>query len=839
MPIKDDDIRELVNLEKGLLRDDINLRGTALNNLHIGQEKYKGLTDGNKYEFYQNIILPALKKGRVAIIEDPNVKGKRSNVFVFYSDLGNYSLPAKDVEDVYGHLIRDYFSENLENILTYYSDKRPDISYIVNTVKEHVSKRSDISSEEAEELLISGYIHEALMEFVFQNYRIQTSDLRGTKYAEFMENKIKLLKRELRKNPDLKDKFELLQRVILQENKDIPNFDYIFIKDYGDTGLIEFDRMYNSGIFKDMPEGQIVNLIGNFLDDEQFFKAIGPARLKTYISQLSKSSDSSKRELRYVLSHVPKNFILSNLLFTGELSIKEVQKNVDIQKSDIFALEQSMMALFLEKYKKEFGITDTDILNEYGKSLTGRDIIFLSRIVGTLPPERLIELSVNKSLEITGPERAITRDMFLDFYKAETLLDIKNRNKLSDEFARLFNENVIAGLDKDVAEEYFYNLVDDLKELSDSGIEFKNNLFDFYKLNILDGKYVKEFFDDEFLERTELDEKTLIKLFNDGIAPLDSIQKDMSKEELFKLIEQGLSPEALKSLSEEELADALIDEKVSFEDLMKVYLETDQISLETLKILIELAEVKEELSVYIDDNSRVEKVEELFSKLIISFQELTDLKDKQIIDEDTYNRLKETVDAKKFYEELEQTRVIHLDAQSDEVEVSHTGSRIKGSRKKQSNTDFELEADMIKELLYVEDIEKAAVIENKDDRGNTTSLDGYRVIPVEKYGLVILEKFEAENAMFIMPYQQAAFFFDKTNPQSKRKRVIREDMSQVKVVVHSANFAKNALDAVCELSDSARQELKPKRRYIEEARLYIDTMREKYDENKKRNERGE
>jgi len=838
--ISDEDIKKLMDFNRlKLSAEKMDYKGLPLDKLSVEEDVYRNLTDANKFAFYTNVLFPAFKKGNLSVVNQKDAKGKMKEYFVIYTnpenpDAKRYSMESKMLYDTYGHMLEEYLGEHINNLKTYYSDERPDVSSIIKALNEHLPEAEKYYGEDDEELMMTGFIHQCIVDIIYQNYTVETSDLEETKFGKIMKENLNEFKRMLSKNEDLREKFLILPEELLRE-MDLPVFKYLFLRDFSDTKLIDIDKLERKGILEDIKNEEMLDLLGPVFDKEQFCRIMGPIRLQDYISKLASSEDRyDKRDLKKVLENAPKGFILRDILFNRIVPINDLKRY--IQKSDVFALDTTYLMFVLDEYKKEFGITDTDILNEYGKRLGGQDIIHLLQI-GHVPIERMIELSINKSLEITDPEKVIPKEAFLELYNAEALLDMKNRNKINDKFIKLFNENIIEGLDDGAVKEYYSNFVDDLEYISGSNIEFKNNIFDFYNLNFLNGEHVANIIDEKYLNNIELDEEILIRLFNDKIISTDFIKNYLSVERILELVDNDLSIEALKILSEEELTDALLNGEISFESIMKVYLETDKISIEDLKILIELVEVEDDLALYINENSRIERIEELFSNYLIDFEGLNNLRKLGIIDEESYNKLKDVISANEFYNKLEDTRVIRLRAQTEDMEVAHTGSRIKRASKKQSNIDFDLEEDMLKTLLDISNIDDVPIIESIDDNGNYTSLNGYKAIPIRKHGLVILEKFEAENSMFVMPYQQAAYFLNETNSQSKRKRVIKE-MDQVKVIVHSANFAKNAMDAVCELSDSAREDLKPKRRYIKEAAEYIETMKEEYYKNKERR-RGE
>lgn len=136
-----------------------------------------------------------------------------------------------------------------------------------------------------------------------------------------------------------------------------------------------------------------------------------------------------------------------------------------------------------------------------------------------------------------------------------------------------------------------------------------------------------------------------------------------------------------------------------------------------------------------------------------------------------------------------------------------------------------------------EEIRNISIISSKDKSGLPTVLDGYQIISIQADGLVIFGKFDFTSPIYVMTYEEASYYLQSRDDVDAH--YIYDDLmyterlegnSQVCVVEHDENMGRNIIEAVCELSEVARERYSRENQYMEEVRYYIQAIDEKYAE---------
>lgn len=136
-----------------------------------------------------------------------------------------------------------------------------------------------------------------------------------------------------------------------------------------------------------------------------------------------------------------------------------------------------------------------------------------------------------------------------------------------------------------------------------------------------------------------------------------------------------------------------------------------------------------------------------------------------------------------------------------------------------------------------EEIRNISIISSKDKSGLPTVLDGYQIISIQADGLVIFGKFDFTSPIYVMTYEEASYYLQSRDDVDVHyiyddlmytKRL--EGNSQVCVVEHDENMGRNIIEAVCKLSEVARERYSRENQYMEEVRSYIRVIDEKYAE---------
>ena len=133
------------------------------------------------------------------------------------------------------------------------------------------------------------------------------------------------------------------------------------------------------------------------------------------------------------------------------------------------------------------------------------------------------------------------------------------------------------------------------------------------------------------------------------------------------------------------------------------------------------------------------------------------------------------------------------------------------------------------------EIEKISVIYSKGINGEATLLDGYHIISDKRDGLVIFGKFDYSSPIYVMTYEEAAYYL--RSKDGIDQYYIYEDLlfserlannEQIRVVEHDENMAKTIVQAMCELSEEARSRYIDDEQYMQEVLEYIKTIDENY-----------
>ncbi len=108
----------------------------------------------------------------------------------------------------------------------------------------------------------------------------------------------------------------------------------------------------------------------------------------------------------------------------------------------------------------EIRLSSNEIIQEYGKSLSGKEVIEKAEN-GEVPEEEVILISTRHSLEITDPNLAVDPKDLLDFYDAERLKHMQEEQTLTKEFANVYNENLVSTLSDEEKDDLYKGIISD------------------------------------------------------------------------------------------------------------------------------------------------------------------------------------------------------------------------------------------------------------------------------------------------------------------------------------------------------------------------------------------
>ncbi len=108
----------------------------------------------------------------------------------------------------------------------------------------------------------------------------------------------------------------------------------------------------------------------------------------------------------------------------------------------------------------EIRLSSNEIIQEYGKSLSGKEVIEKAEN-DEVPEEDVILISTRHSLEITDPNLAVDPKDLLDFYDAERLKHMQEEQTLTKEFANVYNENLVSTLSDEEKDDLYKEIISD------------------------------------------------------------------------------------------------------------------------------------------------------------------------------------------------------------------------------------------------------------------------------------------------------------------------------------------------------------------------------------------
>lgn len=626
-----------------------------------------------------------------------------------------------------------------------------------------------------------------------------------------------------------------------------------YFKHYSVKELIELS---DNGL---IPKEKIISYCG----EQQYSRSVLEAKSKLMIQTHSKEKNKAnvhhaQRELKKLMS-LPNSFpILADLYTNGVLETNDF-KDINISKSSIESLPENLLVHILNTdLAKYLNISSKELINLYGKTLSGDKCIYLAQNK-IITPEDLINTINMKSVPIVSPEFAIDPQALLNFYEPNILFDMYQKGNLTKDFTDTFSNKLLATLSKEEKENFEKELVRKTTELDKT--TSTETLFNYFKSGILSNNSLSLFMDsdkvvDMFVE-DKLEPNDLINLYNSGIITQNDLFDYFSIDEIIKNVSNGTFDEkALLAIPENQREQILItafkENKLSDEHFMQMFLEHNSISIDKLDTTLKDKKI-ENIADYINENTNPDRIKDLFLTYHISYEDLNILRSNNLLSDVNFKAFTSAIDKNKFYNDLKHSKLILHSVTTDEHYTNtgkyysrNFGNLENSSKVTKSKTNFKLEKEGLQLLLDTPNLENSSevpYISSTNQDGKPTSLDGYHCIPIYKYGLVIFEKFEPSNSLFIMPYQQADYFLhgnmnmldSSVDINSKNKKTLSQ-MSSVIVRQHTKHFFRNVLDSVIQLNPEAKNDLKPNGKYSPDAMFFINEMEKSYSENTKQYE---
>ena len=534
-----------------------------------------------------------------------------------------------------------------------------------------------------------------------------------------------------------------------------------------------------------------------------------------------------------------------------------VEEQIDKPEDDSIIEEQ------IDESKNEPAPEEQNpILHEYGRTLSGTQVIEEAE-KGNVPEEDVILITNKHSLPITDPDLAVKPEEVLDFYDAERLESMHENETLTPQFVNMYNTNLVSFLDDDQRANLFTSLVQESQEIAEAKkTPYDQLIFDYYIAGILPANYTGSSFDFNFIknkfEKGAISYDTIVDLYNNDIITSKQFLKLLELKQIdTKTFFTGdvITEQELKIISSDKKADmfseAIEENKLTLDELMDLYLYEDAIKVEDLRKALIKGKINESLSPFLSQETDSFKIQELYVNYLIDYNTLITLKREHLISEDEFDTIKTKIDSKQFYEDLANTKDLYIHTTPDNISSSISHFYKAGTEEKQ---DFKQEQQMLSELYGVDKAyEEYTTIHATDLDGNPTSLDGYTCLPMPRFEVVTLKKFNTDNDTFIMPYQQAAYFLhnsykpteyyegsqselditnrfeeDETGYMAEIALPFEDynDIDAITVVTNGLNYARELFDGIYELSqnEEARNFLKQSGRPTPIAEKFIQTI---------------
>lgn len=761
-------------------------------------------------EFFKDYFLPALYKGKIRIDSNNNILYLEMPDRVVKTNYTTFRV-------LYIYSFEQIFKDLSKSLLN-----NPDASNV---------RDFSIWNEEIFEIMQVQASQRLQAELKFK-LKDNTSEF----YAKFRSSVYRIL------NTD--SKHILNNEVSVQKKKSI-------IDTYLGIGMIKKSDLYSFGYYDDMTLREIEESInkGELTREEGEF--LGTKRLLGYHER--KEQKVSKEKLKRVMNLISCRSLITMFL-SDELTVEEFQLS-QVEKEDLFTCGyEGLIAILseMDKFPKRLVINSKDIINQYGRTLTGTMIYKLIRY-GYVQEEDVIDIvRINRILAKTDYDEdfIFDDDEVKSYYDSERIFNMYKQGKLNPEFL----EKLISVFEYDKNEQVFENkskmLIAEIKKQTDSLEEktddFYSALIDMFKFGLCDKKTFRDEFNIDYLENQYMNDKISISeillLYQLGGIDADVIAEYYSIDDMINLYKESKIPvSALSAVKDKEslfsrIETNYVEDDFPIEDIMVLYFSLDTINVSQLGEIVDLSSDELDVAAFVDAETGFDKIKELFEYKIIDYSSLTVFRDQGYITEEEFKKIREVIDKEEFFSKLKGTvyKVI-----TERKTVHDRTGEIKASSSvehKEDKSMFDSEIELLSRILSIDMTSSDyATIESYNEAGRPTTLNNYRIYGNSENGLVVFRKSEKSNAIFIMPFYQAAYFLngEEQNGEVEIKNRIKDKaylktLDQVRVIIHTEHLGRNIVEAVCELSPDLVAKLKSETGYVQDVEEMVKRMQKEY-----------
>lgn len=597
---------------------------------------------------------------------------------------------------------------------------------------------------------------------------------------------------------------------------------------------------------------------GNFSEDTK--QALAELSMERLLKLKSLKGKVTGNRIKRYSQYIPSDFFI-NMVEWGQIPYSYLEHS-NVTKKDIFSLKYEVLISVLEHqddYPENLKITSQDILDEYGKTINGSRLykLIMYRYVDS---KQVIDvIRKNKVLRLSGePEENLFGDEeVFSYYSSTKLSEMFLTGNIDSDFIEKYkkelnDEELFQKKSEAAIEQIKFNIMTNIEiPVEEKNEILQKNIVEAYKVGLCTPEVLKENISPEYIEEQYLNgnisDVNILNLYKAGVVGPDIIKTYFSEKEIFDLYLKGeIDRDIISTLEnteerDEEILDSVMEGKMPLIDVVNLYL-NGTLTIEMLEDAVEFSPEEIDFSTCIDENTNFSKIKEMFERKIIDYNCVTNLKDTGIITEEQLEELKQTMDKAKFFDDLQgKTFKLVTDRKSKEKLTRSKSSDAESKPQKDNSERYIKEKELISKILGIEDIhgsiEEYATIESYNQKGRPTSLNGYRIFGSRENGLVIFARFQKENAVFIMPFYQAAYFLNSRGQENARDVVIEDRMkdkaylrtlNQVEVIPHTEYFARNLSLAACRLSPEFEEKYKGDTKYRSEVQRLCQDMRTDY-----------
>lgn len=618
------------------------------------------------------------------------------------------------------------------------------------------------------------------------------------------------------------------------------------------------DRFTDFGIFNEKDKLLLeyyadapMYIINSFCEKENLSyeeKVILVSQIYHYERNLEKKKNNNSKKVNSKIvsaMNLLEGTTIADTYLHNDLSDEEFSRTI-VTKSDILQLPYSLIMDYLEnrndRVPERLKITSKDLVNSYGRFLSG-DTIYKFVLYGYITPQDFIGVyEINKVLSRIDADMkgAYTTEELKEFYKPEILIKMRKSNSLTPEFIEKYLEMQDFENNPEIYREKSILLADEV--MKDEEENPQDEILDFFNIGFCDLETAKGIITPKYIERKfengEINKEEIFDFYQKGLIDGKIITKYYTDREILDLYESGkIARDCLSIIRDgDNIIEDFCQEKLEPQDLIRLYLGASNFTVTDLADAFELAEKEEDISAYIDESTPFSKIKELFSNLLIDYASVLRLKDQGVINEEQFAEIKETLDTKKFFEEIKSGKKYKVVTSR---QVESVGKKRTTESSEKSKKDFSDEMTLISRILG-KDVESDSygTIESYNVKGKPTTLNDYRIFGNEALdGIIILQKSKKGNAVFVMNVLQMMYFLKgRENEDGEfeiqdrmKDKAYLKTIEGVEVVEHTKYFGRNLIEASARVSETVARSTKvDDKKYKEDVDKMIKEMTEKY-----------